>query len=417
MTVWIFNAYGPISSEKWRPTRCTMLARTFAARGHSVVWWTAGFSHLDKRHRCHQLTDIEDRPGCTVRLVPTPGYKKHVGLARLWFEAMFAKRAYATARSCGSFAAPDVIIAGHASQAVGYAAVRLSKELGVPLILDVIDLWPEAFAGALPGPLRPLAGILLIPLFALRRWIFSNAGGIAAVCQGYLDVHTRLQPAAKSAVVYWAVDLERDAAINLHPDSSMTKAMGEVWAIYAGTLGVKYDLDTLLTAAAELKTQAPELQILIAGSGPRSDNLLRRIQQEGLTNVTFLGAKSSDEILALYRICDVGIMGYAPGSTVSFPIKFFDYIAAGLPIVSSVAGELASFLSDRSIGVQYESGNAWSLVKELVFLTKDKECRTKMAQNAFRTASMFERTAQYGRFVDLACALCSPSAAAVAVRG
>jgi glycosyltransferase involved in cell wall biosynthesis len=187
--------------------------------------------------------------------------------------------------------------------------------------------------------------------------------------------------------------------------AGVKKNSGEVWAIYAGTLGMNYDLDTLLTAAATLKDVVPNLRIIIVGSGPRKERLLLRIQNEQLVNVMFLGSKTPEEISELYRICDLGIMGYSGDSTVAFPIKFFDYMAAGLPVLSSVPGELAGLLRERSIGIQYQAENADSLAKQMAILVHNEGFRALMALRCRAAAAEFDSVIQYDRFVDFAAEL------------
>jgi glycosyltransferase involved in cell wall biosynthesis len=408
--IWLINPYGPLPGENWRETRYSMLARTLAEHGHRVMWWSASFSHVSKEQRCGGWIDRAVSTDFTVRLVPTPGYRSHVGLARLWFEAVFAWR---LARAGRSGPAPDLIIAGHATQAVGCAAAWLSRFHEVPLVVDIIDLWPEAFATVLPAGLRRIAPWLLAPLKALRKQIVARAAAVTAVAQTYLDqLRREIAPSAETAVAYWGMDLDELLAQcpgAQSPQGSAAgrgKPAGEVWAVYAGTLGDNYDVSTLLEASLLLQRRSSSVRVFIAGDGPRKPEILAFIRRHAMAHVAYLGAVAADDLMPLYRACDIGLSLYRLGSTVAMPIKFFDYLAAGLPVVNSLPGELADLIERENLGLGYTAGDSESLADALERLANDAALRRAMSQSAARAARQFDRRAQYGVFARIARRLC-----------
>ena len=142
MKVWLLNPYGQLPGEGWRDYRFTMIQRALADRGHVVTWWTAAFDHHTKTARAQTLTDRPVSDRATIRLVPVPTYAKNVSLRRLWFEVVFAWRVLRDGKKNGR---PDVIVAADPPQPNGVAAVLLARHFRVPLVLDCLDLWPEAF--------------------------------------------------------------------------------------------------------------------------------------------------------------------------------------------------------------------------------------------------------------------------------
>jgi glycosyltransferase involved in cell wall biosynthesis len=404
--IWLINPYGSLPGENWRETRYSMLARTLAEHGQQVVWWSASFSHVSKKQRCSSWLDRAVSTDFTIRLVPTPGYRSHVGLARLWFEAVFAWR---VARAGRRGPAPDLIIAGHATQAVGCAAVWLSRCHGVPLVLDIIDLWPEVFATVLPAWLRRISPWLLAPLKALRKQIVARAAAVTAVAQSYLDqLRGEIARSTETAVVYWGMDLDELLAQRSGAQSpqgngaGLGKPSGEVWAVYAGTLGDNYDVSTLLKASLLLQRRSSSVRLFIAGDGPRKQEVLAFIRRHGMANVAYLGVVPAGDLMPLYRACDIGLSLYRPGSTVAMPIKFFDYLAAGLPVVNSLPGELADLIERENLGLRYTAGDSESLADALERLANDAALREAMSQSAARAARQFDRRAQYGVFAQIA---------------
>ncbi len=52
----------------------------------------------------------------------------------------------------------------------------------------------------------------------------------------------------------------------------------------------------------------------------------------------------------------------------SFPNKPFEYMAAALPILNSLKGELTQLIAEKNIGINYQAGDASSLADAIIFL-------------------------------------------------
>lgn len=406
MHIWLLNPYGPIPGEGWRDYRFTLLGRELARRGHAVTWWTANFSHHFKRYRSPGWQDIPVSPGFTIRLVPTTAYTLNISLGRIRFEVNYARRVHEHAANGQR---PDFIIGTDPSQIVGYLSVKLAHQFGVPLILDVFDLWPELFVLAFPSMLRSLAPLALSPLAWLRRHNLRRANAVTALCDTYLDMAKRQAPnqdAYRTLTIFNGIDVA--AFRNLLPDAEaalalavqMGKQAGDIWAIYAGSLGNNYDIITLLEAAVELARRQSCIKILIAGDGPLRPQIMEFIEAHQPRTLKYLGKLSHADLIKLYGICDIGICAYAPESNVAMPDKAYDYMAAGLPIVNSLRGELAALLQERAAGVPYLAGSSQSLADVLDLLASDEQSRKTMASNSYGLAAQFDQNLQYGRFAE-----------------
>jgi glycosyltransferase involved in cell wall biosynthesis len=383
-----------------------MLGRALARRGHEVIWWTASFCHHSKTVRSAETKDIHVEPGFTIRLVPAPPYRRHVGFARLRFEFLFALRFYRMARRCE---APDSIVSADATMAWTQACLTLARHFDVDLVYDIIDLYPEVFTGALPSWLRSYQKLVFWPFYALRNQHLRKASAVTAVCDDYLNPARLANPSLSNdrmLTVFWGTDLKEfrkaqgDAAQIAEHARKLGKREGDVFAIYAGTLGVLYDIDALLDAARLLKANS-RLKILIAGGGPRAADIREFATRHELNNLVILGEVGFAELIRLYQVCDIGLSIYGVNSPVAMPIKVFDYFAAGLPVVNSIGGFLERLLGERRIGVQYKAGDSQSLAAALDRLGSDDETRRAMVENAKAAAEEFDSALQYGRFVDL----------------
>jgi glycosyltransferase involved in cell wall biosynthesis len=403
LSVWLVNPYGPLPDEGWRDTRYTMMARALEARGHRVTWWTAGFSHFSKKIRSRGWQRRVYKERFEALLVPVPSYERHVGLGRIAFELAFASRFY---RRASGESPPDVMVAVNPPQTTSFAAAKLARRMGVPLVVDVMDLWPEAFATLFPAWARPLARKALMPLRQLRRYSLRSAVEATAVCPSYRELVIREAPSLASGgctTVYFGVDVGRVRSAARGQASelgvSRSKEPGETWIIYAGTLGERYDIVTVLEVARDLAGTTPAVRFLVAGEGPLKRAVLAAAASG--SPVEYLGVLGPEALWTLYGSCDIALCPYSEGSTVGIPAKAFDYLAAGLPVIHSLRDDFADMVERHDIGVPYCAGDAASLRGAVVRLARDDGTRRRQRDNALQLAESFDERLQYGRFADV----------------
>ena len=413
MRVWIINPYSTLPGENWRPTRHEMLSQTLAECGHEVTWWTADFVHTSKTVRRYADGTCSFPSGATARLLRTNRYFKNASLARLLFEFTFARR---VREAIAPLEPPDVIIAGQATLWTGIVVARYCRKHNIPLVFDMMDLWPEIFERLIPGPLRFAAPWILLPFYAMRRYTLKRATAVIALAQRNLDVvkaEARHLAPDRFRLIYEGVDTERPPVVwNAKlAGERFRKGPGETWVVYAGSLGVHYDLETVLRAAERLAGPSPKIRFFIAGTGPSYNDLKAFAAARGLSNVDILGPLELNRLGALYSEADIGIVPYKAHSTVAMPCKIYDYLAAGLAVVSCLQGELADLLAFHGNGVQYAAGDSESLARVLVAMEQDPARVNSMKQTSRSMVDVFDRRRQYGALSEFLLDLVGPKAA------
>lgn len=404
LTVWIINPYGNIPGEGWRDYRSTLIAKALTAVGHRVVWWISNFEHRSKTFRSPGWEDIHVNPNFMIRVVPSTPYTSHISLGRIRYEKTFARRLCERAAESDN---PDIIILAEPALFVSPFVLKLIRQWKIKLVVDILDLWPELFHIALPMWLAKMGRLIFFPLYMRRAALFKRADAIVSATKDYLDVAQRIVDKPISAVVYLGVDVYGIQAGMLASDilpealRERQKAPRELWAIYAGTLGNNYDIPTILLAAELLAAKVCPVTILIAGDGPLKSEVLAAIERKNLKNLIYVGSLSAQAITQLYGHCDIALSTYIAGSTVSMPLKAYDYIAAGLPIVNSLDRELGSIIREKHIGLQYEPQNPVSLSEAIQKLAGNLEMRKEMSENAKCLASSFNEADQHRKFVDI----------------
>ncbi len=406
MKIWLINPYGPLPSEAWRPYCFPLIAEVLTDQGHEVIWWTSNFSHHFKTFRSNGWEEIEPWNGFRIRLVPTTGYRTNIGLGRVVRDAVFALRTYRRGRYEQR---PDLIIHSESPLTFGFAGQRLADHHGCPSVYHQMDLWPELVVAAVPPQLRCFVRLAFWPVYAVRRRTYGRLSGVTALAQPYLDAVLDEAPELRgrpNAVIYNGIDV---AAFRAKIKSSdvpasrlPSKGEGELWAVFAGSLGPSYDIEAMCEVARSLAARGSCIRIVIAGDGPQR-HLVESISrgERGHANLYYVGQLSPAELAALYSKCDVGLCAYSASSNVEMPDKIYDYTAAGLPVLVSLRGEVADVVTTSGIGMSYNGGHPTDLLNKLLAITSDIGRLRAMSEASRGVGMRFDKNVQYRKFIDV----------------
>src|SRR5439155_9149672 len=150
MRVWLITVGEPLPVDGTgdRPYRTGLLARFLIEAGHEVLWWSSTLDHIRKRLRAPESVslDVEDK----LRLVLLHGmpYRRNVSISRLINHIGIARE---FERLAPAQPRPDIIVCSLPTLELSDAATRFGGEHGIPVVLDVRDLWPDIFVDVLPA--------------------------------------------------------------------------------------------------------------------------------------------------------------------------------------------------------------------------------------------------------------------------
>ena len=123
--------------------------------------------------------------------------------------------------------------------------------------------------------------------------------------------------------------------------------------------------------------------------------------RKSLKNIVVVETLGAEAVTRLYGVCEIALSTYLAGSTVSMPLKAYDYLAAGLPVVNSLDREFGSIVREKNIGLQYTPQDPISLSNAIQQLVENPALRAKMSDNARRLAPSFDEAVQHRKFVDI----------------
>ncbi|WP_369644615.1 glycosyltransferase family 4 protein [Variovorax sp. V118] len=244
----------------------------------------------------------------------------------------------------------DVLFATTTPLTAGIPGIFARWLRGKPFVFEVRDLWPE-----LPRAMGVIRNPLMLGAMSILEWVsYRSAHRLIGLSPGIVDGIThRGIPQQRVALVPNGCDLDIFAA-EVTPWRPAQVRSTDLMAVFAGTHGMANGLDAVLDAAAELKRRGrSDIKLLLIGQGKLKPSLQARAERDGLSNVVFHEPVSKARLAGLMAAADLGLQILANVPAFYYgtsPNKFFDYIAAGLPVLNNYPGWLAEMIGEHRCG-------------------------------------------------------------------
>lgn len=249
-------------------------------------------------------------------------------------------------------------------------------------VFEVRDLWPELpkAMGVVKNPL------VLFGMAWLERRAYRAAQHCVGLAPGIVDGIAKHIPRQRISMIPNGCDLEF-----LNPaDAQAWRPAGlsdsDFVAVFAGTHGMANGLDAVLDAAAVLKQRGrKDIKLLLVGDGKLKDALVQRANNEKLENVLFHNNISKERIPGLLAGADVGMQLLANVPAFYYgtsPNKFFDYLAAGLPILNNYPGWVTDMIVEHQCGKAVPPDDPQAFATALELLADQPEERRAMGRRA-----------------------------------
>ncbi|WFE43951.1 glycosyltransferase family 4 protein [Verrucosispora sp. WMMD1129] len=263
---------------------------------------------------------------------------------------------------------PDVVYASSPhilAPVAGWLSARIRR---TAFVLEVRDLWPQSIVDTRHLRTGSLTHRLLT---ALERWLYRRADRIVIVTAAWRSYFQDL--GIETEKLEWVSNSAEPADFDVRPDLAPLRERCETRGrllVYAGAHGPANGLDMLLDAA----TAIPEHTFLLIGDGMEKVRLKDRVHRESIDNVRFLDPMSKQELAGVLGSADIGIHVLADAPVFQLgvsPNKLYDYMAAGLPVVTNCMGEPHDVVVESGAGVAVAPGELASGISKLVGLDDD----------------------------------------------
>jgi hypothetical protein len=240
--------------------RFNYLANLFSENEFDVELITSDYSHSKKEKRSKET---KREINYNVTFIEEPSYRKNVSFKRFYSH-------YIMGRNLNKYLKyrkkPDIIYCAVPSLDVAKVAAKYAAKNNIRFIIDVQDLWPEAFKMVFNMPI--FSNILFFPIKKQADYIYAAADEIIAVSQTYVDRALQVNKKAKKGYsIFLGTELQafdrfaKDNAVKDKPE-------GEIWIGYVGTLGHSYDLTSVIDALAMLQKKGiKNIKFIVMGDG------------------------------------------------------------------------------------------------------------------------------------------------------
>jgi len=378
-------------------SRFNYLANLLAAKNFHVEVVTSNFSHRMKKIRTVNEEDLKQLNYKLTTLSET-GYSRNVSLKRFYSHYTFGKN---LKRYLENRTKPDVIYCAVPSLDAGYVAAKYALKNQIKFIIDVQDLWPEAFKMVFDAPLVGKA--IYTPMFKIADFIYSSADEIFAVSQTYADRALQVNKKCNSAhSVFLGTDLMYfDNLASMYKYKE--KPSNEIWLAYVGTLGHSYDLTTVIDGLSILKKRGiNNIKFIVMGDGPLKSKFEQYARVKNI-NALFTGRLEYGKMVGILTECDIAVNPISRGAAQSIINKHSDYAAAGLPVLNTQESEEYRGLVDTyNFGLNCRNQDAEDFANKLLLLYEDEKLRKSLGENSRRVAEeMFDRKVTYTQILNI----------------
>ncbi len=251
---------------------------------------------------------------------------------------------------------------------LGYFMYRLRRQ---PYAVMVHDIYPDVMVhlGAVPAK-HPVAQVWR----AMNRRTYENATVVmtlgeqmAATLERQFDpTHT---PAGRIEVIYpWAdTDFLRPRLKTDNWFAQKYGQIGKLTVMYSGNMGIGHDIETMLSAAEQLRDEA-DVHFMFIGAGPKWELVEKTIHDQQLKNVTLLDWQEEATLPYSLATADVAMVSLDEGAEgLAFPSKAITAMAAGAALLglSRHPSDLSCLIERYQCGTNVAPGDVAGFTQAL----------------------------------------------------
>lgn len=258
----------------------------------------------------------------------------------------------------------DLVFASSSRFFTSYLGYRVAIRDGVPLYLDVRDLFSETLSDLYEKSL--VRNIYTPVIRRMEKRVYEYATHINLISEGFRPFF-RFCKSADITTYTHGVDpvFTRQEFAKPNPDDSPKTIL------YAGNIGEGQGLHNVIPDAAEMLNE--EYQFQIIGDGGAKKELEARLNERNIENVDLLKPVNRKRLIDSYQNADMTLihLNNRPIFTKVLPSKIFELAATEKPILAGVKGEAASFLKRNVEGAYlFEPGDASGMVAQIRAIEK-----------------------------------------------
>ncbi|MDZ7369969.1 MAG: glycosyltransferase family 4 protein [candidate division KSB1 bacterium] len=353
------------------------LGRELARRGHEVI-------HAFTSDSASPQGDYVSEGKLTVINLRLPFDRKAGFLQRWAAERAYGKKAAALLRK----EQPEVIMAADTPLEALRHLFAASRRYRIPFVFWWQDILGDAMVAVLSKKFGKLGYAIGSFYRQTERRCLAQASAVIAVSELFVRrLHDWSVEQPNLHVIHNWASPETIRPLPKENDFSRRHGLTDRFVVlYAGTLGMKQNPQTLVDAAKYL-LQESEILFVVAADGVAVPFLRAQKEELRLDNLLILPLQPFRDVPLLLASGDVHlVLLNEDAARYSVPSKIWTSCCAGRPILISAPPDSDAARCVQQIGVGKAVGGGAELATELLRLYHDKEMRRIMGGNGRRYA-------------------------------
>ncbi len=266
--------------------------------------------------------------------------------------------------------------------------IFLKKIRKIPVILYVLDLWPESIAAV--GAIKSSSFLSLVK--KIVYFIYKHSDQILVSSPGFID-RIKEMGIDEAKIKYWPQWAEDNyKIISVDKDSAESQEMPTGFRImFAGNIGAAQGFKTIIEAADKLKDHF-NIHWVIIGDGRMESWVEEQVRLRKLENtVHLLGKRPVETMSSYFALADVLLVSLKkdPIFALTIPAKIQSYMACGRPILACLDGEGAKVIEESGVGLSCPADNFEALAGCLLKMSNLSEAERK--EMGLRGRAYFEK--------------------------
>jgi glycosyltransferase involved in cell wall biosynthesis len=286
----------------------------------------------------------------------------------------------------------------HSHEEGGLIGIAAAAILRVPHLYDMHSSLPQQltnFAFSRSPLLRRLFD-------GIERLMIRRSRVVVVICPSLEDTVRQVDPQARTVLIENAPGSAEETA-SAADGAAMRRSLGirdsTPVILYTGTFEAYQGLDLLFEAMALVSSRVPEARLVLAGGKPEQIERARQQAEAAgiLATTSFAGERPAGEIPAFLAAADVLVSPRSRGTNT--PLKIYQYLRSGKPIVATRLLTHTQVLSDRTAILTEASREAFAdgIVRALTDREKAREIGTAamtLAATKYSYEAYLDRTRQ-----------------------
>lgn len=270
----------------------------------------------------------------------------------------------------------DVIYATSTPLTIGLPAIIVSKLKRKKFIFEVRDVWPD-----IPIELGFIKSDLLKKiLFKFEKTVYKNASHIVVLSEGMKE--NLENKGVKESKITVITNLSMNNNFDNISVNQKKEMKDKLVCIHPGTMGLVNGLDFILDVAENYPDN--DIIYILLGEGNQKKKLIDRVNNNKIKNVIIKDNLPKNQVIKEIKKSDIGIMTVENYKILedNSANKFFDYLAAGLPVLINYGGWQKDILEKYKAGKGFSYDDQKGFYCFLVELKNDKTLLNKYSKNA-----------------------------------